>query len=167
MIKDATTAKELAAELNVTVQTIYRRLKKLSAEEYTYIEDGVTMITAAGARLIAEQGKPDTLPAAAKPASSLLNYDEATRELLKAKDDHIAAQDKHIDELTRQLDGANNRLDNLIRQLEQEQQLRLLEGGGVNASSNGVSACDVKEVTEVKTAKPSIMQRIKNMLSRN
>lgn len=152
MKDEAKTAKELAAELDVTVQTIYRRLKKINQlGEYTFKLDGVTRITAEGVALISQQERAQA-PQTPPQVSTLQERSPAVDELIRA-------QQAHIETLTQQLES-------ITRQLEMEKQTRLLEAETRRQEFNARTIADNLYSTDVKDVKPSIWQRIRNTFTK-
>lgn len=113
--ENSKTAKELAAELNVSVNTIYRRLKAINQDgKYTIKAGGVIRITKEGADIISGQlQQPEQATGGAQASTHTPTIDAATQAI-------IDMQQAHIETLTRLLDNAN-------KQLEMERQTRLLE----------------------------------------
>ncbi len=88
------TVTELAAELNLSRQTIYRRLKKVDPKgDHTRQKDGKTYITEQGQKLIADQGSQAPGSGQAQAADPYRDkYVEHLEAQLKEKEQLIAEQ---------------------------------------------------------------------------
>lgn len=135
------TAKEAAEILDVSVQTVYRRLKQLDPKkEHQTQKDGKLHILEAGLELINTEQEP----------SQIITADNELIEMLK---NELAEKNKQIAELMKIASNAE-------ALLLQKQQLELLE-------ANSQSLNDDKEnVKDVKQAKPPLLKRLRNMFNR-
>lgn len=148
------TVKDLAQELNITVQAVYSRMKKLDPadrEAHTFKKDNRTYITPAGQALIRGQGDPQEAPQTRREAG-------ATAELIEV----LKAENKHLKEQIKIKDEQINTASILAAQAQQALQqitARLPAGNKNGDHSNGIKPFDNHLTNDENGFKPPKARR--------
>lgn len=143
------TVTELAAELNLSRQTIYRRLKKVDPKgDHTRQKDGKTYITEQGQQLIADQG--NQTPGSGQAQAT----DQTTRDYIATLKAQLDEKDQHIKELTSLLRSKDVLLAGALK-------VDLLEAETITARNNRDNS-----VTADTGQKAPLRQRFRKLFNR-
>ncbi|MFA7462203.1 MAG: HTH domain-containing protein [Anaerovoracaceae bacterium] len=143
------TVTELAAELNLSRQTIYRRLKKVDPKgDHTRQKDGKTYITEQGQQLIADQG--NQAPGSGQAQAT----DQTTRDYIATLKAQLDEKDQHIKELTSLLRSKDVLLAGALK-------VDLLEAETITARNNRDNS-----VTADTGQKAPLRQRFRKLFNR-
>ena len=135
--------------MQVSKQTIYRRLRKLKGK-HTAQEGGKTYITAEGQQLIADMGMPPPEAVQRPPGAT----DQVAQDYIATLKAQLEEKDRHIKELTSLLKSKDVLLAAALK-------VDLLEAEA--ASINGQSDNAVKGMEQPKG---SLLKRLKGMFNR-